>query len=107
MTDIEKVRLLIGDTGSIQFTDAQIQAFLDLAGGSILLAASYALEAWAASITDTYNSERIGDYSYTKKDAENKITLAKKYREEESTTPVFEWAEIDLTCGSGITVEED
>jgi len=96
MTDKVKVRLLIGDTGSVQFTDAQIQAFLDMASGSILLAASYALEAWAASITDSFTSEHIGDYSYTKKTADNKIALAKKYKEEDSTTPAFEWSEPDL-----------
>ena len=96
MTDIEKVRLLIGDTGSVKFTDAQIQAFLDMASDSILLAASLALEAWAASLTDSLTSEHIGDYAYTKKGAENKIALAKKYRDEESTNPAFEISEMDL-----------
>ena len=106
MTDIEKVRLLIADTGSVQFTDAQIQAFLDM-GGSILMAASYALEAWAASLAEGLTSEKIGDYSYTKKSAENMINLAKKFREEDAMTPSLDWAEMDLTYGSGITVEED
>ena len=106
-TAIEQVRLLIGDTGSVQFTDAEIQIFLDLASNSILPAASYALESWAATLTESYTSEKIGDYAYTKKAAENKITLAKKYREENDSSPAFEWSEIDLTSGSGITAEED
>ena len=48
-TDIGKVRLLIGDTDEAVFTDAEIQAFLDLADDSIPLAAAKALRAMAAS----------------------------------------------------------
>lgn len=107
MTDIQKVRLLIADTLSVQFTDAQIQAFLDMASGSLLLAASYALEAWAATLTDSYTSEKIGDYSYAKKGAENKITLAKKYREEDASTPYLTWAEMDLSGLGDTTIDED
>ncbi len=96
MTDILKVRLLIADTDSVQYTDPQIQAFLDMASGSILLAASYALEAWAASLTENVLSEKIGDYAYTKKGAENKMALAKKYREEDAASPYMTWAEMNL-----------
>jgi len=106
-TNIEKVQLLIGDTGATQFTVAQIQIFLDMATESVLLAASFALESWAASLTDGLASEKIGDYAYTKKSVENKISLAKKYREEDSATPVLEIGEMDLTYGSGITEEGD
>jgi len=98
MTDILKVRLLIGDTGSVQFTDAQIQAFLDMASGDLLMAASYALEAWAASITSSYKSEKIGDYAYSSDDAGNKIKLAEKYSKEASMKPYMAWAEMDLTA---------
>lgn len=97
MTDIDKVRLLIGDTGSIQFTDAQIQIFLDLASGSVLTAAGFALEAWAASITGGLTSEKIGDYAYSKKDAEQKLELAKEYKKEDASKPYLTWAEMDLT----------
>ncbi len=103
MTDIDKVRLLIADTGSIQFTDAQIQAFLDMASGSILTAAGYALEAWAASITGGLTSERIGDYAYTKKDAENKLKLALEYKKQDAEKPYLTWAEMDL---SGVGEDE-
>lgn len=111
-TNIGKVRLMIGDTDVLpetdaHFTDAEIQAFLTMASDSLLLAASYALESWAASVTGGLASERIGDYAYTKKDAENKMALAKKYREEDASKPYLTWAEMDLTIGSGITAEED
>ena len=98
MSDIDKVRLLIGDTGSVQFTDAHIQAFLDMASGDLLMAASYALEAWAAAITDSLTSEKIGDYAYAKDDAGKKIKLAEKYSKESSMKPYLSWAEMDLTA---------
>ncbi len=107
MTDIDKVRLLIGDTGSIQFTDAQIQAFLDMAGGSVLTAAGFALEAWAASITGGLTSEKIGDYAYTKKDAENKLKLATEYKKQDAESPYLTWAEMDLSGIEDTTVSED
>ena len=111
-TNVGKVRLLIGDTDispttDAQFTDEEIEAFLDMASDSVKLAASYALESWAAAITDSLTSEKIGDYSYTKKDAENKIALAKKYRDEDASDPYMTWSEPDYTGGSGITAEED
>ncbi len=98
-TDRGKVRLLIGDTvdAGHQFEDDEIDAFLTMAGGSILTAAGYALEAWAASITGGLTSERIGDYAYTKKDAEQKLNLAKEYKRQEAENPYLTWAEMDLT----------
>ena len=109
MTDIEKVRLLIADTASVQFTDVQIQAFLDIANDEILLAASYALESWAASLTSGLKSEKIGDYAYTKDDAGSKIALAKKYREEfaAGSGPAIDWAELDLEAIGEYPVEEE
>jgi len=100
--NIGKVRLLIGDTDIVpttdaQFSDEEITAFLTMASNSLLLAASYALEAWGAALTDSLTSEKIGDYAYTKKESDNKIALAKKYREEDATSPYLTWAEMDLT----------
>ena len=111
-TNVGKVRLMISDTDvtpatDAHFTDAEIEAFLTMASDSLLLASSYALEAWAASLTGSLNSEKIGDYAYSKKEAENKMALAKKYREEDASTPYLTWAEMDLSRGSGITAEED
>lgn len=102
-TDIGRVRLLIGDTDIVpttdaQFTDEEITAFLALANSSVLLAASYALESWAASLTDTsLKSEKIGDYSYSKDVIGAKTALAKKYRDEDAATPAFEWSEYNLS----------
>ena len=108
-TNRGKVRLLLSDTNAsdYQFEDDEIDAFLSMASSSLLLAASYALEAWAAAVSGGLTSEKIGDYSYSKKDAETKTKLAEKYRKEDAMTPVFEWSEWDLTQGSGITAEED
>ena len=111
-TDIGKVRLLIGDrdivpTTDAQFSDEEIQVFLTMAGGSLLIAAGYALEAWASAITGRLLSEKIGDYAYTKKDAEAKLKLAKGYKEQAAKLPYMTWSEMDLTYGSGITAEED
>ena len=104
MSNIEQVRLLIADTDSSQFTDAQIQVFLDLASDSVLIAAAYALESWAASLTDSVTSEHIGDYSYTKKTADSKRALALEYKKEaasslaaEANSPYLTWSEMDLT----------
>ncbi|KKM04014.1 hypothetical protein LCGC14_1768620 [marine sediment metagenome] len=111
-TDIGKVRLLIGDTDitpttDAQFSDEEIQAFLTMASSSLLLAASYALEAWASAVSGNMKTERIGDYSYGKDEAKTKSDLAKKYREENDATPYLTWAEMNLTRGSAITAEED
>ena len=98
MTEIAKVRLLIGDPAGLtqHFTDAEIQAFLDMADDSVMLAAAIALEAWAATETGSAQSERIGDYSYSKKTADNKLALAARYRDNETTTPLMDYAEMDL-----------
>jgi len=99
--DIGKVRLLIGDTditptSDAHFTDEEIQAMLTLYG-DVLLAASYLLESWAASLsTTTLKSERIGDYSYSKDPVGDKIALAKKYRDEANSQPVSDIAEWDF-----------
>jgi len=106
MTDIEKVRLKIGSVISATFTDTQIQAFLDMEG-SVNMAAAAAIESWAATAISGMDEEKIGDYSYSKKSIQNALALAERLRTSEAETPVLEWAEMDLTCGSGITAEED
>lgn len=99
-TDIGKVRLLIGDTDitpttDAQFSDEEIQAFLDL-GGSILMAASKALEAWVGALKATPNAETIGDYSYKNTSSKDMMELADKYARQDSEIPVFDWASMDL-----------
>ena len=108
-TDRGKVRRLVNDTSTTSCTlsDAEIDAFLSMSSSDVLMAASYAAEALAATYMDSANSEKIGDYSYSKKTADNYIALAKKYKEESASTPYLTWSQFDLTAGSAITAEED
>ncbi len=106
MTDIEKIRLKIGAVISATFTDVQIQAFLDMEG-SVNLAAAAAIESWAAAVISGAESERIGDYSYSKKAIDNALALAQRLRDNEANIPVMDIASMDLTAGSAITDEED
>ncbi len=99
-TEIGKVRLLIDDRDidpitDAQFSDEEIQVFLDI-GGSILMAAAKALESWAASVKTSLASETIGEYSYKNTSPANMLKLADKYAEQDRTTPYFNWAEMDL-----------
>lgn len=95
MTDIEKVKLKIGAVISATFTDAQIQAFLDMEG-SVNMAAAAAIESWAAAAISYMESEHIGDYSYSRKSINNALELAKRLREVEAGTPSITWAEPNL-----------
>lgn len=95
-TDIGKVRLKIADKSGAQFSDEEIQVFLDEADGDILIASALALESWAGTLSENADSERIGDYSYTKKQAANKLALAQRYRDASGSGPVIDWSEMDL-----------
>ncbi len=101
-TAIGQVRLYIGDrditpTTDAQFSDEELQVFLNQASQSVLLASAFALEAWAAVLVSSVMSERIGDYAYTKKEADNKLALAARYRAEVSALPASDWASLDQT----------
>ena len=108
-TDIGKVRLLISDSDvtSFHFTDEELQVFLTMSGGSLLIAAGYALEAWASALTDSLTSEKIGDYAYTKKDADTKLKLAMEYKKQDAEKPYLTWAEMDLSGVEDTTIDED
>ena len=110
--NIGKLRLMIGDTDIVpttdaQFSDEEITYFLTLNSNNLNLAAADALGAWIGKLARDPNSERIGDYAYTMKAIENMNKLKKELEEKDASTPVFEWAEMDLTAGSAITAEED
>ena len=96
---IEKVRLLISDPAGVSqhFSDAEIQAFLDLAENSIFLAAAYALKAWASALSEAVISERIGDYGYAKKQVDNKLKLAESYEKQAASTPAMAIASFNFT----------
>lgn len=109
--NVSKVRLIIGDTdvspaSDAVFTDEELTYFIS-AGGSVNLGAAMALEAWAAKYSASPDSEKIGDYTYTQKIVDKMLNMAARLRETDAETPAFEWAEIDLSGGSGITAEED
>jgi len=96
MTDIEKIRLKIGDrTVPYVFSNAELQSFLT-DEGSVNLAAAAALEAWAAQYAANADSERIGDYSYTQSIIDKMLKLATSLREGEAAVPAITWAEPDL-----------
>lgn len=62
MTDIQAVRTLIGDQGSVYFTDAEIQLFLDTTGNSYFMSASLACNSLAARVGANLQEVRIGDF---------------------------------------------
>ena len=98
MTNIEIVRLKIGDTDSTNyaFTDAEITYFLTSNSSNLNLAAADALEAWIAKYTMSPDSESIGDYSYTQKIIQNMNKLRTELREKDASTPYLTWSEPDL-----------
>ena len=109
-TDRGKVRLIINDTASpigCIFSDLEIDTFLSMHSGNINLAAAEALGAWAAKYALLPDSERIGDYAYTQKTIANMNKLKNELEEKDASIPYLTWAEMNLTCGSGITAEED
>ncbi|MBT9164020.1 MAG: hypothetical protein DDT23_00009 [candidate division WS2 bacterium] len=98
MTNIERVRLLIGDiTTPPYYSDIRISEFLSIADNSLFLASALALQAWAGALSDSMDSEKIGDYSFSKKQVENKLALAELYLKKESETPAVAWASFNLT----------
>jgi len=65
LTDVEKVRVLIGDTEGSPFyqlfTDNEIQAFLDMTGGNVMQAARLAAIAASMQLAGWTSRERVGD----------------------------------------------
>ena len=105
--NVGKVRLKIGDTSATYvFTDEEIGIFLTDQSDNINMAAADALDAWAAKYATNATSENITNYSYTQKSAENLSKLAAKYRAVDASTPVFDYAEMDLTDWSIIEESE-
>ena len=108
MTDIEKVRLKIGDTIlPYVFSDPEITFFLTDNSGNLNLAAADALEAWMAKYAMAPDSEKIGDYAYTQKIIANMNKLRTELREKDASTPYLTWAEMDLSGVEDTTIDED
>ena len=109
MTDIEAVRLITGDNDitDLIFTDAEVTFFLARNGDDVNVASADLLEAWAAKYGQSPDSEHIGDYSYTQKIIANMLAMANRLREMAASTPVLEWAEMDLSGLGDTTIDED
>ena len=65
LTDIEKIRILIGDSEGSPFyqlfTDEEIQAFLDMTGGNVMQAARLAAIAASLQLAGWSTRESVGD----------------------------------------------
>ena len=96
MIDTEKIRLKIGDKSvPYQFTDDELQSFLD-DEGSVNLAAAGALESWAAAYALNADNESIGGYAYAQSITKKMLDMATRLRAGDSATPAMTWAEPDL-----------
>jgi hypothetical protein len=83
-TDVQRVRLLISDSGTTQeFTDDEVQAFLDLEDGAIRLAAADALETLAGRLQSVESDDIKIDGS---KRAGVLMAQATKLREQHAAT---------------------
>jgi len=108
MTNIEIIRLKIGDTSvPYVFTDAEITYFLTSNSDNLNLAAADALEAWMAKYTMSPDSEKIGDYAYTQKIIANMNKLRDELRGKDASIPYLTWAEMDLSGLEDTTISED
>jgi len=98
MTSLEKVRLLIQDKDSVNFTDDDLNAFLAMHNGNELLAAASALDSLIVKLSQAAKSFSIGSYSETK-DYSLLAKLADKYREEAEKLNGFieDYAEVAYT----------
>lgn len=100
MDPVTAVRTLIGDTTVPQnFTDVQIQFFLDTFGGSLFLAAAVALDSLAAKVGTNLKEVRIGDF--LDQSGRNQVAAiqaqATAFRELEYNTPAWAVVEEDLS----------
>jgi len=108
-TLVGKVRLATGDKIILNpiFTDEEIGIFLTNQSNNVNLASADLLEAWASSYAANADSEKIGDYAYTQKIVDKMLSLAKRLRETDASSPYLTWAEFNLTGIEDTTVEED
>lgn len=102
MTDIEKVRLLTGTTAS-DFSDDEVQAFLDMSDGSLLMSAALLCDSRAAEEAAGAQSVSIGDFTTSNKSGSASFAAqAKAFRELEYNTPAFAFAEPNFTTPGAI-----
>lgn len=117
LSDIQKVRLLIGDQLSVAFTDDQIQTFLDLRSAEagyndqFYMAAYLGLKSLASQLSVKLRagstSTKIGDFeTSTDIGSLSKAILdqAEGYRTLVEETPAFAVAEENLSPFSELTI---
>lgn len=108
MTEIEKVRLRIGDTTSAIFTDAQIQEFLDANDDSVLLACADACMAVATSAALQAKFEVLGSHTLDRRGIASAYSaLADKYFTQAQTEPAWSVAEQSLSDFSASEIIEN
>src|SRR6266567_1883799 len=99
MTDIEKVRVLIGDTQATEFADSDIQVYLDIEGGDLLLSAALALDTLVARADVTPHQVSIGKFQYSagRTQIRQLTQQAEAFRKRAYETPAFAIAEENLS----------
>jgi hypothetical protein len=105
-TDVGKVRFFINDQNEpAQFTDEEIQAMLDLNGGSLYLAAAMCLESLASKYAGSSTLVQIGDFETRKGDKSKQyLDAAQRMREVEDNIPSFAIAEQNLSSFNEIEI---
>lgn len=111
MTEVNKVRLRIGDLGSVIFTsDDYIQEFLDANDGSVVAACADACLAMATDAVLLHRAWSAGNYKDDKKGmAEAYRKMAGEFRAQAATTPAYAHAEqavSDFAAGEIVLNEE-
>ena len=103
MTDVQKVRVLIGDTGTDltkqSLTDDQLEVYLDIEFGDLLLAAALALDAMAAKADITPHQVSIGKFQYSagRTQIRQLTQQAEAFRKRAYETPAFAVIEENLS----------
>lgn len=98
LSAVDKVRLRIGDTSSVIFTDAQINDFLEEQSNNILLASADALYAMAADNALLAKMKKIGSFTQdTRGQTAQLRETADAWRREVRRAGAFGVAEVNLT----------
>lgn len=100
MTDAQKLRLLINDQDSSEFSDDQLQAFLDVHDGSLFLAAASACDALVSKYSRIPVTQvSIGGFQTTSGRTQMRYleTMAERWRQLEYDTPAFAIAQENLS----------
>lgn len=111
MTDIQAVRVLIGDQASTSYTDEEIGLFCTLAsvsgpGAEYFFAASMALEGLAAKKGNNLQELRLGDFvdSSGKNQVASLQAAADAFKKLYYETPAFAWIENDNCDFNALTI---